>query len=106
MSTILEGILGHAYQPDCHWTSQYRANAGYAAYSPTDTTRASFTVPDSTGRIAHWLSHRGYKNAVQWTASRVIYHIEVKSTESGIDSPFPITNEEVERVSFVAPHKG
>jgi hypothetical protein len=99
MSSVLEAILGQAYQPDSHWTSHHRVKAGYAAYSPGNTTRASFTVLDKTGRLAEYLAHRGYRNAAQWTKSRIVYHIEVKATEDGLDSPFEITNEELDRVS-------
>jgi hypothetical protein len=69
---------------------------------PGNMARASFTVPDKTGRLAEYLAHRGYRNAAQWVKSRIVYHIEVKSTEDGLDSPFQITNAELERVSVPA----
>jgi len=100
MSSILQSLLGTAYQPDSHWTSHYRVKAGYADYSASNTSRASFTVPDSTGRLAHYLAHKKYQKAAQWTKCRIVYHIEVKSADDSPDTPFPIAKEELERVSF------
>jgi hypothetical protein len=73
--------------------------AGFADYPENDNSRASFTVPDQQGRLAHFLAHNRYKQAAKWMKSSVMYHIEVMSTSESHETPFSITKEEFERVS-------
>ena len=61
---------------------------------------ASFTLPDINGAFARFLLDEGCKEAQNWLKRRPVYHLDVKSTEGGLESGFALQNVHIRRVSF------
>lgn len=91
------------YNPEYHWTSKRRNKIPYMELPPfqgDENSNASFTLSDVHGKFAKFLLDEGCPDAEHWLKRRPVYHLEVKSTEGGIESEFPFSDENVRRVSF------
>jgi hypothetical protein len=91
--------MGGAYSPDFHWTSRLRGRAGLLPYENIDETHSSFTIDDRSGRFTELISRSGYKDAALWSRYP-IYHIEVNTSEAGLDSAFCLDPYQVHKVSL------
>ena len=102
VSKLLEKHMGNAYVPSIHWTSRLRGRAGLTPYEAINKTQSTFTIDDLSGSFTELLIRNGYKGATSWRR-HVVYHIEVNTSEAGLDSSFCLDPCQVEKVSFV-PH--
>lgn len=88
------------YRPEDHWTNPLRSRAGHREFSDPNAWHAAFTIPDPNGILTNAMCKAGHVSP-DWLESPPSWHFEVETTEGGLDSPFYLTNSQVDRVSFL-----
>ncbi|KIX07808.1 uncharacterized protein Z518_02462 [Rhinocladiella mackenziei CBS 650.93] len=95
VSKLLEKYLGRKYDPYAQWTSQYRHLAGYSPFETEKRSMATFTLYDGSA-MTEFLIQSG--SGWRWNGNYPLYHILVKTTNGGQESPFTMSTEEMEMI--------
>jgi hypothetical protein len=98
---MLETHLGREYKPTTHWTSDLRRMVGHAPYVYSDPDTSTFTFTDLNGTMKEFLVRHGWKKYACNEAT--VFHIEVCTTEEGLNSKFVLDPKQVLKVSFLFP---
>ena len=99
---ILEELLGDYYDPLKHWTSRHRTVMGYPPSYYDEGMRASFSFADIHGDFTKYLIQSGHNAPYEWFKKPPTYHLEVKSSEEGLEKEFTMSSAQFERVGVVA----
>jgi hypothetical protein len=89
--------LKDGYVPNEHWTSNLRAKAGYTEFTG-ERDESSFTLVDTGGLFTTVVARSGYPDAQAWKRRPPTWHLEVKSTRSGLSEKFYFSTEQFEKV--------
>jgi hypothetical protein len=94
--------MGQAYRPEAHWTSHWRHRSGLDPFKGDENKFCTFTIADDAGSSAftQLLIRNGHKKASSW--KNPTYHIEVSTTEGGVESAFTLDPFQVEKVGFTS----
>jgi hypothetical protein len=91
--------MRNAYKPLIHWTSRLRSRVDLMPYESDDITRSSFTIKDVTGTFTNLLVRNGCSIATSWHQYPT-YHIEVNTSEGGLQSMFCLDPHQVNKVGL------
>ena len=104
VSHELTRMLGSAYSPDAHWTSDLRTRNAHKQFVPMRNSEgkkkmyATFTLHDTTKMFTRYLA-QSYPPAAQWMGKPPTYHLDVKTTRGDMSSEFSYDNDQVRMVS-------
>jgi len=91
--------LAQDYLPEIHWTSSLRHLAGHSPYEIGTSKTSSFSFPDSNGTMKELLKRHGWKKIS--CDKSTTFHLEVNTTEEGLEAEFVLDPTQVKKVSFI-----
>jgi hypothetical protein len=101
----LQKLLGNSFSFK-NWTSRNRNRAfadaqmrqtapDYADFVGKEKDHADFEFRDDTGALGEYLSQRG-RRLPRWNGAPTLYHLEVKSAEGPLQTPFFMSNNQMD----------
>ncbi|OAL31964.1 hypothetical protein AYO22_00834 [Fonsecaea multimorphosa] len=95
VSQLFKRYLGRRYDPDTHWTSRYRREAGHTSFQTEKQSTATFTFSDGSAMTEFLIqSGSGFRRNGDYPN----FHIFVKTTNGGQESLFTIRADEMEMI--------
>jgi hypothetical protein len=86
--------------PSVHWTSYLRSRSGHKPYDPPNLSVSTFTIQDTSGRLAAILTQKGCQQ-VKYLTKSPTFHIQVVPSAGPVCSTFDIDSEQIKKVSRV-----
>ncbi|TGJ84216.1 hypothetical protein E0Z10_g4584 [Xylaria hypoxylon] len=97
----LAKVMESDFTEQKHWTSYLRTRAGHKPYDSEDSRVSTFTLSDTNGRLATFLTEKGYDN-VALLAHDPIFHIQVVHSFGSVGSMFNISSDQVEKARLLS----
>ncbi|KAI0536538.1 hypothetical protein GGR58DRAFT_514502 [Xylaria digitata] len=101
----LSKIMESNFIEQKHWTSYLRTRAGHKPHDSEDSRVSTFTLPDTNGRLANYLTEKGYANGAL-LAHDSIFHIQVVHSFGPVGSMFNIGSDQVEKARLLSQTTG
>ncbi|KAI1388885.1 uncharacterized protein F4822DRAFT_443674 [Hypoxylon trugodes] len=97
-SLFFTHVMGTAYNPLRHWTSDLRTRAGLPPFANKDVSPFTMRDPAISKAMTQHLISLGHEKLAQWNCSFLVYHLEIAASGGDRNSSFVWSSSQIRRI--------